>query len=178
MTWRRSYLAWGVALLIAVVATLSLSQYAVVLRVESDSMAPTIAVGDLVVSTRLQSEAIERGGIYVFNDPGGWSDTVAQHTGRASVAPIFIKRVIGLPGERVACCDADGRITVDGAPLDEDYLESDARLASILAFDVLVPDDELFMLGDARENSIDSRYLGTVPIGSLVARERFTLSLP
>lgn len=175
---RRRLLVTACVAVLAVTSLIAASQLALIVRVESPSMSPTIDVGNIVVATRDHGDAIERGAIYIFTDPGDWAASVARHTGRESVTSIFVKRIIGLPGERVACCTTDGRITIDGVPLDEDYLPRGTSLASILAFDATVPDDAVFMLGDARESSIDSRYLGSVPIEVLVARERWVLPTP
>ncbi len=90
----------------------------------------------------------------------------------------FIKRVIGVAGDRVACCDDQGRLSVNGVPLDEaDYLyPGDAP--SDLAFDVIVPDDSLWVMGDHRAVSLDSRaHLGDpgggmVPLTNVIGRAR------
>jgi signal peptidase I len=88
---------------------------------------------------------------------------------------IYIKRVVGVPGDRVVCCDSSNRITVNGAPLEEkDYLFPDDR-PSDRPFDVTVPAGRIFVLGDHRAMSADSReHLevanGTVPIDKVVGR--------
>lgn len=146
-----------------------------VLRAESDSMAPTVQAGDVVVATA--TDDIARGDVVVFNDPGGWAERVARVSRVPAVAPTFVKRVVGLPGERVVCCDADGRITVDGDPILDDHRAEPDALASVLAFDVEVPADALFVLGDNRGVSVDSRYLGPVPLHEVLAVERIVLAL-
>jgi signal peptidase I len=82
----------------------------------------------------------------------------------------FIKRVIGIPGDTVACC-TDGKVTVNGQPIEEPYvyLTDDTNPQS--SFEpVTVPEGELFLMGDHRDGSSDSRYNGTVPISSVVGR--------
>lgn len=147
-----------------------------VLRTVSGSMAPTVGVGDVVVVDRA-SGAPARGDVVVLDDPGGWAERVARLTSTPDVPGVFVKRVVGLPGERVACCDAAGRLTVDGEPVDEPY-RAEGALASVLAFDRLVPPGELFVLGDARGVSVDSRYLGTVPTTAVVGRVVAVVPLP
>jgi signal peptidase I len=86
----------------------------------------------------------------------------------------YVKRVIGLPGERIACCDAKGRLTVNGFPLDEPYLGGGR--ASDTPFDIRVPPGRYWVMGDNRDDSGDSRsHLGdpgggTVPRDNVVGR--------
>lgn len=157
------------ASLVAATALGLTAQHVTLFRAESDSMRPGIDVGDIVVAERYRGGALDRGEIVVFDDPGEWSEKVARLTGRAEVSSIFVKRIVALPGERVVCCDGDGRLSVDGRPLREEYRADAASLASILALDVIVPDDAVFVLGDSREASVDSRYLGPVPLAAIVA---------
>jgi len=87
----------------------------------------------------------------------------------------YVKRVVGLPGERVACCDAAGRVTIDGRPLEEPFLLRPAP-ASTMTFDVRVPPGRLWVMGDNRDDSGDSRaHLGdpgggSVPLDHVVGR--------
>ncbi|MGI9824629.1 signal peptidase I [Agromyces sp. Marseille-Q5079] len=163
-------LAVGLAAGAAVVAS-----GAAAYRADSDSMSPTIDVGDLVVAAGQRGGDLHRGDVVVFADPGGWGDRVARLLGRGEASTTFVKRVVGLPGERIACCTAGGELTVDGVPLEEDYRVPHEGLASVLAFDETVPDDAVFVLGDARAASIDSRYLGSVPVGSVLGTVRFVV---
>lgn len=158
--------------LLAVVAGIAASQV-LLLRVESDSMAPTLVRGDLVVALRADGAALTRADVVVFTDPRRWAEAVERQTGAdaGTVSSTFVKRVVGLPGERVACCDRSGRVTVDGVALDEPYLTG-TGLASVLAFDEVVPHDAVFVMGDDRAASVDSRYLGTVPWASVIGVEQ------
>lgn len=130
---------------------------------------------------------IHRGDVVVFVDPGGWLPTIVQE----DKAPLYefldnvmtfvglaasdsdqhiIKRVIGVAGDRVICCDADGRITVNGVALDEDYIKipvGESR-ASATDFDVTVPENSLWVLGDNRYNSADSRFHSSTPLKGFV----------
>ncbi|GAA2753886.1 signal peptidase I [Amnibacterium kyonggiense] len=141
---------------------------------------------------------IRRGDVVVFTDPGGWlgGEQTASATPSTPVAEAadallslvglstrdsddhLVKRVIGLPGDHVACCDPLGRVTVDGAPLDEPYtrLPAGTRLESRVPFDVVVRPGDLWVMGDNRWDSADSRYHqgsaehGGVPTRDVVGR--------
>ena len=155
------------------VATLLRAFVGQMFLIPSPSMEQTLAIGDRVVVEKLSS--IKRGQVVVFEDPGGWltGTTYAERgsIGRAlqfvGVLPDnstehLIKRVIGMPGDRVMCCDSDGRVTVNAQPLTETgylYVGSDGRQAvpSTIRFDVVVPGGRLFVMGDNRAHSRDSR---------------------
>lgn len=112
---------------------------------------------------------LERGDVVVFEDTQGWlppvetaSNPVRQALEFVGLAPdrsqqYLIKRVIGVEGDTVTCCSADGRITVNGVAIDEPYVhEGDSP--SDIPFEVTVPEDSYFVLGDHRSASADSRY--------------------
>ena len=158
--------------------------------IPSGSMQDTLQPGDRVLVSKLtyRFRDIQRGDIVVFNGVDSFTPevTVAEPTNPISrgvqwVASAlglptlsekdFIKRVIGLPGDRVRCCDAKGRITVNGVPLTEPYLYP-GDVPSQSAFDVVVPPGRLWVMGDHRSDSKDSRsYLGD-PGGGMVPESR------
>jgi signal peptidase I len=141
--------------------------------IPSESMENTLLVGDRVVVQKITDP--KRGDVVVFEDPGGWLDTepagdptaldkVLEFIGfpTASSPEHLIKRLIGMPGDRVVCCDSQGRITVNGQPLDEQsYLYTDPDGVQVapseIAFDVIVPAGRIFVMGDHRDLSADSR---------------------
>jgi signal peptidase I len=156
-----------------VVASLLRGFVGQIFLIPSVSMENTLQINDRVVVEKLSS--VKRGQIIVFTDPGDWftgpavpergpigrvlefvgvlPDTGAEH---------LIKRVIGLPGDRVTCCDDAGRVTGNGQPLDEtSYLvigpDGASTQPSAIEFDVVVPKDHLFVMGDNRNHSRDSR---------------------
>jgi signal peptidase I len=81
----------------------------------------------------------------------------------------FVRRVIGLPGDRVTCCDAAGHVTVGGKPLDESYLHPGDK-PSASSFSVTLGDGQLWVLGDHRSIAIDSRTWGPVPVADVVGQ--------
>jgi signal peptidase I len=128
-------------------------------RNEQGSMAPTLVSGDYVVAPSVQaSSPLTRGEIVVFQAPASWAGD--------SQSPPFIKRVIGLPGETVSF--ANGHVVINGTRLDEPYLtpgmETDPQ--GTASSWVLGP-AELFVLGNRRANSVDSRMFGAIPISSV-----------
>lgn len=132
--------------------------------VPSSSMAPTLEEGDVLLVDRTQRGTARRGEVVVFDGTGYFGP---GQDGRR----YWVKRVIGVGGDRVRCCDDAGRITVDGAVLDEPYL-APGTAPSDVPFDVEVPDGAMFLLGDARADSADSRdHLGS-PGGGMVPRQR------
>jgi signal peptidase I len=159
--------------------------------VPSGSMDPAVQVGDRVLVSRLSYRTgdVRRGDVVVFDGAGVFAPaappagTPLAQAGRGIAAafgvPVgardYVKRVIGLPGERVTCCDAQGRIAVDGRPLVEPYLGQPGP-ASATPFDVVVPSGRLWVMGDHRRASADSRAhlaapgQGTVPVDQVVGR--------
>ena len=141
--------------------------------IPSQSMESTLLIGDRVVVQKVTG--FTRGDVVVFEDPGGWlADEPVAEPGRfdrllefvgvptASTPGHLIKRVIGMPGDRVVCCDEQGRLTVNGHPLDESsYLYvnpgGDPVAPSEVRFEVVVPRDRIFVMGDHRDLSADSR---------------------
>ncbi|QPL06208.1 MULTISPECIES: signal peptidase I [Actinomyces] len=154
--------------------------------IPSASMEDTLVDGDRVAVTVYDADDLERGDVVVFRDPDHWL-TVTEPTGlRAAVQDLLvalrilpqdpghhlIKRVIGLPGDHVVA-DGMGTLSVNGVVLDESYVKV-GRSASDVAFDVVVPEGYIWVMGDNRSNSADSRYHqddahgGFVPISEVV----------
>jgi signal peptidase I len=142
--------------------------------VPTSSMAATLEPNDRVLVPRWTGTAssLKRGDVVVFLDPGGWlPDSSATPTDPVSATLSFlgllpppgnhlIKRIIGLPGDTVACCSADGRLTVNGTPLKEPYVTAPATAvdADEYSYSVVVPPGMLWVLGDNRYDSADSAY--------------------
>lgn len=155
-------------------------------------MEQTIRIGDRVVVDKLTpwfGAKPERGDIVVFKDPGGWlsnreEDRLDDPVGIAQAKDVLtfigllpseheqdlIKRVVAVGGDRVVCCDDSGRVTVNGTALVEPYLHPGDR-PSQRTFDVTVPDGRIFVMGDHRSNSADSRYHLDGPYHGTIAEE-------
>ncbi|MFG3509908.1 signal peptidase I [Streptomyces sp. NPDC047821] len=130
--------------------------------VPTDSMSPTVAAGDRVLAQRVDGDEVRRGDVVVFED-SAWGDLP------------MVKRVVAVGGDKVACCDGDGRLTINGTAVEEPYLRSEGP-ASSTPFTASVPEGQLFLLGDERSGSQDSRVHlqdpghGSVPRGAVTAR--------
>ncbi|MGE7438048.1 signal peptidase I [Kitasatospora sp. NPDC001175] len=181
------------ALVLALLLKTFLTQ---VFVIPSGSMQNTLGIGDRVVVDKLTpwfGGQPHRGDVVVFRDPGGWLEAGRQN---ASDGPVLhgvktafsfigllpsddrqdlIKRVIGVGGDTVACCDDHGRITVNGIAVNEPYL-APGNAPSQQSFDVTVPAGRLWVMGDHRDVSADSRFhmrnpgRGTIPLTSVVGR--------
>ncbi|MEU6481598.1 signal peptidase I [Streptomyces sp. NPDC047017] len=185
----------GVAVLIALVLKTFLVQAFVI---PSGSMEQTIRIGDRVLVDKFTpwfGSEPHRGDVVVFRDPGGWltdEESTKKHDpvvvkqvkeGLTFIGLLpsdnekdLIKRVVGVGGDHVKCCDKQGRVTVNGVALNErDYLYP-GNAPSDTPFDITVPRGRLWVMGDHRGNSADSRahrdtaYGGTVSEESVVGR--------
>ncbi|MGN6406957.1 MAG: signal peptidase I [Curtobacterium sp.] len=138
--------------------------------IPSPSMENTLLIGDRVLVNELVPGVVpvQRGDVVVFRDPGGWLGPAQGED--------LIKRVIGLPGDTVSCCDAQGRLTVNGHAVDESYvvLQPGSDRVARTDFSVTVPAGRLWVMGDNRYDSADSRMHGTVPVSDVVGRAFIT----
>lgn len=158
--------------------------------VPSASMEMTLVPNDRIVASRITTRVagVSRGEVMVFKDPGDWLPDPPPPPGglRGALTSALtfvgllpsdsgsdlVKRVIGIGGDTVACCDAEGRIVLNGVPLDEEYVQGPTDQ---VRFDVVVPPASMFVMGDNRGDSRDSRYHldvdgGAVPVSAAVGR--------
>jgi signal peptidase I len=151
--------------------------------IPSESMVPTLEVGDRVFVSKFMFDGgdVARGDVIVFENPN--PGELPDRSGVSSVLhwlgegiglaqpenEDFIKRVIALPGETIEI--KDNVVYIDGEPLDEPYLTEEARSSNGDLEPTTVPDGEVFVMGDNRGNSADSRYgLGTVPLDRVIGK--------
>jgi signal peptidase I len=147
--------------LVALVTSVAIPVVTIQLYLEqSTSMQNTLAPGDRLFA--VPGGSVRRGDVIVFREPARVSKTHA----------LVVKRVIGLPGDHVACCDSRGRITVDGRALDETYLYP-GDPPSRIRFSVTVGKGQVWVMGDHRNISLDSREWGAIPASGIVGRVVF-----
>lgn len=141
--------------------------------IPSGSMEQTLMIDDRVLVNELVPRVapVRRGDVVVFRDPGGWLGP--------GMGDDLVKRVIGMPGDTVTCCDAQGRLSVNGHPVDESYVVRSPGSDRVAKddFSVTVPAGQLWVMGDNRGNSADSRVHGTVPESDVVGRA-FVITWP
>ena len=171
--WKELPILLGVAILVAVLVRAFLLQ---TFYIPSPSMEHTLDIYDRVLVNKLVYDfrSPDRGEIVVFRAPEQWRSGPDGED--------FIKRVIGVGGDRVECCDDQKRLRVNGHPLDEPYLFTEGGISDPAAdepFDITVPAGRLWMMGDHRSASGDSLehweqtddiMVATVPESAVVGR--------
>lgn len=158
--------------------------------VPSGSMENTLLINDRIIASKLSLKVghLHRGDVIVFHDPGGWLPDPVEPTGLggkvanvlkfigvlpANSGSDLVKRVIGLPGDHIKCCSVNGNLVINGVEVDESAYALDGT--DELKFDIIVPDGRVFVMGDNRAHSSDSRfhmseYHGTVPMDDIVGQ--------
>jgi signal peptidase I len=163
--------------------------------IPSASMEGTLLIGDRVIVSKLTPGpfTLQRGDVVVFTDPDAWlkpsvppTDGPVRKALRSGLTFVgllpsqsgnhLIKRLIGLPGDHVMCCDAKGRVSVNGKALTEPYIYP-GNAPSLPRFDITVPPGRMWVMGDHREESDDSRFhddgegaTGSVPLSDVTGK--------
>jgi len=177
----------------ALVLTILLKAFVVqVFSIPSGSMENTLLPGDRILVSKIvyRFRSIERGDIVVFSGAGSWDppapspgnplariwDDATSLVGIAGPGTDYVKRVIGVPGDHVVCCNTAGQITVNGVPLSESSYIYPGDGTNQVRFNITVPAGRLWVMGDNRGDSDDSRYrsndpgAGTIPESAVVGR--------
>ena len=180
-----------VALLVSLFIKTFLVQF---FYIPSGSMENTLQVNDRVAVNRIPfiSNNIERGDVVVFRDPDNWLPAADISESPFVIAKLkaglvavgvlpnpakqyLVKRVIGVAGDHVICCNTDGKLTVNGEVMNEPYIFA-GNVPSDMNFDVTVPKNKVWVMGDHRGASADSRYhqddinKGFVPVNRITGR--------
>jgi signal peptidase I len=186
--WQEVVLLLGIALVLAIVIKAFFMQ---AFYIPSASMNDTLVKNDRILVQKVSywgGGSPQRGDIVVFADPGGWLSPDEEQPAVNPVAKALelfglyptgghlVKRVIGVGGDEVRCCDAQGRITVNGVPLNEKSYLAPGEKPSLIDFDVKVQPGYVWVQGDNRSNSADSRVHlgdpggGQVPVDDMVGK--------
>ncbi|GAB3488584.1 S26 family signal peptidase [Flexivirga lutea] len=161
--------------------------------IPSASMESTLDIGDRIIVSKFtpQHSPLHRGDVIVFEDPKTWGRTphhpsllkriVKDSLVFVGVLPgggdHVVKRIIGMPGDHVKCCTKSGKLTVNGVEITEPYINK-GSVPSTMPFDITVPPDEVWVMGDNRNDSADSRLhdnnsggkLGSVPMSDITGQ--------
>ncbi|MBM7825668.1 signal peptidase I [Arcanobacterium pluranimalium] len=190
-----SVVEFGVVVVVALLCAVLLKTFLVQpFEIPSESMMNTLVPGDRIMVNKLadSEQDLQRGDVVVFVDPGDWlSDApVPQADGIRGTLRDFgqligllpqnagthlVKRIIGMPGDHISCAGQGAKILVNGKAIDESYVREGAQ-PSMDAFDVVVPQGHIWVMGDNRSNSKDSRFhqrargFGFVPIANIEGR--------
>lgn len=168
--WRDTLIWCGIPVAIVLLVRLFLFGFYVI---PSGSMMDTIEPGDRVITSKLTPKVfkLQRGDVVVFKDPDHWLQQ--ENSGKLG-GDFLIKRLIGLPGDTVACEGPGKPVTVNGTAIDESSYIRPGVVPSSFPFSVKVTAGHVFVMGDNRSNSADSRYHqddsshGLVPVSDVV----------
>ncbi|GAA4074359.1 signal peptidase I [Streptomyces shaanxiensis] len=175
---RLAVTAWvmgSLGLVLVIASVLWLRTGYVLSSMSGENMRPTYEIGDRIVAERVDGDEVGRGDLVLFTAPERYGE------------PAVIQRVIGVGGDRVVCCEGTDttreRITVNGKALSEPYVKDGIADGLHRPYDVTVPEGRLFLLGDYRQNSRDSRFFaedhgGTVPVGAIMGRVIDSYAMP
>lgn len=184
-----------ILIVIALVVSLFIKSFLVqFFYIPSGSMENTLQIQDRVAVNKLPvvSTKISRGDVVVFRDPNNWLPEASESQSNVYIAKLktglvavgvlpnpakqyLVKRVIGVPGDHIVCCTKDGKLAVNGSAITEPYIFAGDK-PSDMEFDVTVPIGKIWVMGDHRGASADSRYHqddvnnGMVPLSRITGR--------
>jgi signal peptidase I len=184
-----------VLVVVALVVSLLIKTFLVqFFYIPSGSMENTLQIKDRVAVNKIPfiSKTINRGDVVVFRDPNNWLPEIVdygtnKYVSKAKSALVavgvlpnpakqyLVKRVIGVAGDHIVCCTKDGKLSINGVEVTEPYIYAGNK-PSEMTFDVIVPAGKLWVMGDHRGESADSRYhqedvnKGFVPVSKVTGR--------
>lgn len=162
--WKKEALDWVVSIAVAIVIALVIKTYVFTLvRVDGPSMNPTLTNGDVLYANRFMYKPAV-GDIIIFRPPN-------------SPKTPYIKRVIAVGGQTVEVNGQEHTVTVDGKVLDEEYIAAPLESSGTMEYPCTVPEGYIFVMGDNRNNSRDSRdaTVGLIPLGNVIGKAEFRL---
>lgn len=183
-------LEWSLCVILAVILAVVIRYYLVApAKVKQSSMSPTLVEGQRIILNRMDNE-YKRGDIVTFEAPSEMNKKIDLITpvAKYSYNPencfqniiynvlelnkiSYIKRIIGIPGDRIRI--EDGRVYLNGEMLKEVYLKSDIITSQFNYNDIIVPNGYVFVMGDNRSGSVDSRVFGCIPIDRIEGKVSF-----
>lgn len=190
--WKAWMKEWIIVLSVALICSFVIKTFIFnIFFVPSGSMENTLQVGDRIVANVASSNftSLQRGDIVIFEDTQGWlpadpnqKEPTKVQNALAATGIIsdpssrhMVKRVIGLPGDTIECCDDDGRIKINGQSIDETYLKrsssSPITPGASTEFKVTVPEGGIWVMGDNRDQSSDSRFHMDLESNGVVRQE-------
>lgn len=184
-------LEWSLCVILAVILAVSIRYYLIApTKVKQSSMSPTLKEGQRVILNRINKE-YSRGDIITFEapnyintqkvdqenpiaiysyEPNNWIENLIYNVLEINKSS-YIKRIIGISGDKIKI--VNGKVYLNGEMLAEDYLSADIITEQLKFYDIIVPEGYVFVLGDNREQSVDSRVFGCVPISKIEGKVWF-----
>jgi|LSQX01.2.fsa_nt_gb signal peptidase I len=156
---KKEIFEWVQAIVLALVIALLIRTFLFTLiRVEGSSMVPTLSTNDRLIVWKLMYKP-RQGDIIILKPP-------------LHPETPYVKRIIGMPGQTININTSTQEVIIDGEPIDEDYINEPTRFSGNMTFPVKVPDDHVFVMGDNRNNSKDSRYtdVGMIPYDKIIGK--------
>lgn len=181
--WQEMFLLLGIALILAIVIKAFFMQ---AFYIPSGSMNDTLVLNDRILVQKISywSGGPERGDVVVFEDPANWlqpQDVRSANNPATKALELFglyptgghlVKRVIAVGGDTVQCCEKRGRMVVNGIALNERSYLAEGEQPSMIEFKQKVPEGHIWVQGDNRSNSADSRVHLGGPGGGFISEDR------
>ena len=169
--WKKELIDWVVCIVLALVIALVVRNFIFTLvSVDGDSMYPTLKHGDKLFTRIIGYKTPKQGDIIIFNP------SISESNRKPNKETAYVKRVIAVAGQ-VVDITPDGHVSVDGRVLEEDYISEPISRLYDTQFPFTVPEDTVFVLGDNRNRSHDSRQMdvGAVPLENIIGKAEFRL---